>query len=65
MNTIQDQKGVARIGTGNKLHPAIKTGNGYLIFQCSCSGTRSGWAYHKSTFYSQEKYPNLTQTCKN
>lgn len=60
-NTIQE--GVARIGYGNKLHPAYISEKGFLFFRCRCGGTSNGWAAHKAKFFSQSEYPNLTRTC--
>lgn len=60
-NTIQE--GVARIGHGNKLHPAYISEKGFLFFRCRCGGTSNGWAAHKAQFFSQSQYPNLTRTC--
>ncbi len=57
------EEGVARIGLGAKIHPAVKL-NGHVFFQCSCPGTKNGWANNAVRFLSKTQYPNLTQTCK-
>ena len=57
------QEGVARIGSGDKLHPAYIENNN-LFFQCRCGGTSNGWSAHKATFFSKSKYPHLTRTCR-
>jgi hypothetical protein len=57
------EEGVARIGLGAKIHPAIKL-DGHVFFQCRCPGTKNGWALNATRFLSKTQYPNLTQTCK-
>jgi hypothetical protein len=58
-------EGVARIGSGGKLHPAyISELSNQLMFRCRCGGTSNGHSAHKAIFFSKEKYPNLTRTCR-
>lgn len=56
----QEIKGAVRIGSGTKLHPAIKDQHYGLIIRCGCPDTRQGSAYHSAKFFVDAK-----STCKN
>jgi hypothetical protein len=58
------QEGFAKIGLGEKIHPAYINENGFLFFQCRCPGTSNGWAMNAARFFSKSQYPNLTRTCR-
>jgi hypothetical protein len=55
-----ENKGVARIGNGGKLHPAVKHPTYGIMFRCSCPGTKSGHATWSAQFF-----PNREANCKN
>jgi len=54
------RRGVARIGHGAKLHPAIEHASGWKNIICSCPGTQSGRAQNKASFYWGDRY---ARTC--
>jgi hypothetical protein len=62
MNTTpqqQDIKGAVRIGSGTKLHPAVKEARYGLMILCSCPGTQQGAAYHRAQFFA-----GVARNCK-
>lgn len=52
-----ETKGAAKIGTGTKLHPAIKDG-GQIFFLCRCGNTQNGTAAKRAQFFA-----GLAHTC--
>lgn len=58
--TQQEITGAVRIGSGAKLHPAIKDASYGLMIRCRCPGTQQGAAYKAARFF-----PGVIATCKN
>lgn len=60
MTQQQEITGAVRIGSGAKLHPAIKDPHYGVMIRCCCPGTKQGAAYHAARFF-----PGVSATCKN
>jgi hypothetical protein len=59
VTTAKTVEGAVRIGSGDKLHPAIKDATYGLMIRCSCPGTQQGRAYHRAVFFA-----GATRTCR-